>query len=63
MTVVIGDLEWSFETKRRSSVSYFEVPFDHATTGPVRITLDGKTVEGPAIVNECCHGEVSVATS
>lgn len=58
LTVSIGDQSWTFEAGTASSVSYFEVQFDSTMTGPVRISLDGNTAEGPAIVNECCHGQV-----
>ncbi|KAK0644585.1 glycoside hydrolase [Cercophora newfieldiana] len=58
LTVAIGQSVWRFETSRKSTVSYFEVPFGDSTVGPVRVTLGQKFVDGPAIVNECCHGEV-----
>ncbi|KAK3349481.1 glycoside hydrolase, partial [Lasiosphaeria hispida] len=58
LRVTIGDREWAFETRSKTRVSYFEVPFDCHTVGSVKISLDGKTAWGPAITNECCHGQV-----
>ncbi|KAK4449564.1 glycoside hydrolase [Podospora aff. communis PSN243] len=58
LTVVIGQRVWYFQTNPNSRVSYFEVPFDSRTVGSVRIALGQKYVDGPPIVNECCHGEV-----
>ncbi|KAK5654325.1 hypothetical protein OQA88_7503 [Cercophora sp. LCS_1] len=58
VTVAIGGYYWNFATKPNSPVSYFELPFDGRITGPVRLTLNGRTAEGPPIVNECCHGHV-----
>ena len=59
-TVSIGEHCWTFQAGTTSSVSYYEVQFDSTMTGPVRISLDGSTTEGPAIVNECSHGQVSL---
>ncbi|KAK0742942.1 glycoside hydrolase [Schizothecium vesticola] len=58
LTVSIGEHRWTFQAGKTSSVSYYEVQFDSTMTGPVRISLDGNTTEGLAIVNECCHGQV-----
>lgn len=60
VTVAIGGYYWNFETKPNTPVSYFELPFDGQITGPVRLTLNGRTVEGPPIVNECWHGHVGL---
>lgn len=59
LVVSIGEQRWTFQAGTTSSVSYFEVQFDSTITGPVGISLDENTTEGPAIVNECCHGQVS----
>ncbi len=58
LTVSIGEYRWVFKTRPDTGVSYFEAPFGWQTTGPVRLTLDGKETEGPPITNECCHGQV-----
>ncbi|KAK0616829.1 glycoside hydrolase [Immersiella caudata] len=58
LTVHIGQRAWCFQTNPNSRASYFEVPFDTCTVGPVRVALGPKFVDGPSIVNECCHGEV-----
>lgn len=63
LTVAIGQRVWYFETNRKSRASYFEVPFDSSIVGPVRVTLGDKAVDGPPIVNECCHGEVRFLVS
>ncbi|KAH6617236.1 glycoside hydrolase family 71 protein [Chaetomium tenue] len=44
----------TFETTSQSPVSYFEVPYNNRTTGPVTLALDGKTATGPEI--RPCHG-------
>jgi glucan endo-1,3-alpha-glucosidase len=49
----------TFETTSQNPVSYFEVPYDNRTTGPVSLTLDGKTVIGPKI--EAWHGNWKVS--
>ncbi|KAH6842599.1 glycoside hydrolase family 71 protein [Chaetomium sp. MPI-CAGE-AT-0009] len=50
ITVTIGSAcRVTFETRSRNPVSYFEVPYDNRTTGPVSLTLDGNTVTGPEI--------------
>lgn len=60
LVVSIGEQRWTFQAGTTSSVSYFEVQFDSTMTGPVGISLDGNAAEGPAIVDECCHGQVSL---
>jgi hypothetical protein len=59
LTVAIGQRVWYFQTNLNSRVSYFEVPFDGWTVGPVRVALNHKFVDGPPIVNECYDGEVA----
>ena len=59
VTVAIGENEWTFDTKGEVPISCFEIPFDGETTGPVRISLGGKTTEGPPIVSDCHEDEVS----
>lgn len=64
ITATIGDSrEMTFRTHWHSwsPLSYFEMPFDSQTTGPVQITLNGKTTRGPAIGNESDHESVSPA--
>lgn len=58
LSIAIGQYMWNFETHPNTPVSYFEVPFHCGIVGPVRITLGEKAIEGPAITNDCCHGEV-----
>jgi glucan endo-1,3-alpha-glucosidase len=51
----------TFETDSRNPVSYFELPFDSLTTGPVSLTLNGRTTVGPEIKAACDDGNVSAA--
>ena len=62
LIVSIGEHCWTFQVGINSPISYHEIPFDSTTVGPVCISLDGNTTEGPAIQNECCHGQVSIPT-
>ncbi|KAK3294952.1 glycoside hydrolase family 71 protein [Chaetomium fimeti] len=60
ITVTIGNAcRVTFETTSRNPVSYFEVPYDHRITGPVSLTLNGKTAVGPEI--EVWHGNGKVS--
>ncbi|KAK3375934.1 glycoside hydrolase [Lasiosphaeria ovina] len=59
VTVAIGGRKTTFEAKSETGVSYFEMPFDCRTLGPVTITLNGITTEGPPITNECHEGQVN----
>lgn len=56
VTVAIGSRWKSFGTRTDSPLSYFEIPFDSNSTGPVTIAMNGKTKEGPAITSECVEG-------
>jgi len=47
LTVSIGDQSWYFEAGCQGHVSYFEVPFNSWTVGPVSATLNGKLTHGP----------------
>jgi len=58
VTVIIGAKEETVWTKPGRGVSYFEIPFDRRTIGPVEISLNGQTSEGPPIMCEC-DGQVS----
>ncbi|KAK4133767.1 glycoside hydrolase family 71 protein [Trichocladium antarcticum] len=63
ITATIGESrEMTFRTHWHSwsPLSYFEMPFDSQTTGPVQITLNGKTTIGPAIGNESDHESASL---
>lgn len=61
ITVAIGDLrEMTFRTQSHSPVSYFEMPFDSNTTGPVLVTLNGRTTIGPEITPKSGDEKVSV---
>ncbi|KAK1754285.1 glycoside hydrolase [Echria macrotheca] len=53
LAVSIGETTRHFETDDQRRISYFEVPFDSSTVGPVRITLNEKASDGPAITNDC----------
>jgi glucan endo-1,3-alpha-glucosidase len=54
VTVTIGNSRrMTFETNSRSPLSYFEVPFDRHTTGPVMLTLNGRTTTGAEIRTGC----------
>lgn len=50
----------TFETTSRSPLSYFEVPLDKNTTGPVMLTLNGRTTTGAEIRAGRDDGEVNV---
>ena len=63
LSVAVGDVEKKFGINGKPPVSYFEVPFDVSTTGPVRLTLNGRTTYGPPITNECHYGQVRAAVS
>lgn len=63
ITVAIGSRWKSVGTRIDSPLSYFEIPFDGSATGPVTIAMNGKTVEGPPITNECHEGRVSTTTN
>ncbi|KAL2264472.1 hypothetical protein VTK26DRAFT_37 [Humicola hyalothermophila] len=53
ITVTIGGThQTTFETLDSSRISYFEMPFGSNTTGPVEISLNGRTVTGPEITAE-----------
>jgi glucan endo-1,3-alpha-glucosidase len=53
VTVEIGDNGQTFEVQPTTSpFSYLEIPFD-GRSGPVRISMEGKSVIGPDISNEC----------
>ncbi|KAJ4287068.1 hypothetical protein N0V88_007762 [Collariella sp. IMI 366227] len=50
ITLTIGDFcRMTLETRSRSPLSYFEVPFDSHAVGPVVLALNGKATTGPAI--------------
>lgn len=52
VTVTLGDGKpREFQTARGSS--YFEIPFDENTLGPVRLRLNGQVTEGPDIHCNC----------
>ncbi|KAK3401772.1 glycoside hydrolase [Sordaria brevicollis] len=52
VTVTLGDGQpREFQTVRGSS--YFEIPFDETTLGPVRLQLNGQVTEGPEIHCNC----------
>lgn len=60
VTVTVGNAcRVTFETRSQNPVSYFEVPYDNRTTGPVSLMLDGKTAIGPKI--EAWHGHRKVS--
>lgn len=50
----------TFETNGRSPLSYFEVPLGRDTTGPVMLTLNGRTTTGAEIRAGCDDSEVDV---
>ncbi|KAK0702854.1 glycoside hydrolase [Apiosordaria backusii] len=58
ITVAIGSRWKSVGTRTDSPLSYFEIPFDGSATGPVTLAMNGKTVEGPPISNECHEGRM-----
>ncbi|KAK4153837.1 glycoside hydrolase [Chaetomidium leptoderma] len=61
ITVTIGESRrMTFETNSRNPLSYFEVPFDSHTTGPVLLALDGRTTSGPEIEGRCEEGKTSL---
>ncbi|KAL2162356.1 hypothetical protein VTH06DRAFT_7269 [Thermothelomyces fergusii] len=50
ITVAVGNSRrLTFETSSYNPVSYFELPFDCYTSGPVLLTLNGETTIGPEI--------------
>lgn len=60
ITVTIGNSRRvTFETNSQNPVSYFEVPIDRHTTGPVLLALNGRTTTGAEIVAGCDESEVS----
>lgn len=60
ITVTVGDSHrMTFETNSRDTVSYFEVPFNSHTTGPVWLDLNGRVAEGPEIRGDCEQKKVS----
>jgi glucan endo-1,3-alpha-glucosidase len=61
--VIGSSRRMTFETNSRNPVSYFELPFDSVTIGPVSLTLNGRTTVGREIQAACDHGNVSAAHS
>ncbi|KAK3331882.1 glycoside hydrolase [Cercophora scortea] len=53
VAVTIGGQQMSFKTRNKASVDYFEMPFDNGTTGPVTISLNGRTTYGPEVTCDC----------
>lgn len=60
--VCIGDgYTKEFVTAGQCKAAYFEMPFDESTTGPVRLSLNGKITRGPAIQAEVRGEKVSLS--
>ncbi|KAK3942588.1 glycoside hydrolase [Diplogelasinospora grovesii] len=54
VSVNIGNkVQKTCHTTEQMRISYFEMPFHEGTTGPVMMSMNGKTVKGPEIRNEC----------
>jgi glucan endo-1,3-alpha-glucosidase len=65
IVVQIGDsTRMIFETNGKKLLSYFEVPFDNSTTGPVVLSVNGESTTGPEISqNRSADEEVSAAAT
>jgi hypothetical protein len=64
ITVTIGhSRRMTFETNSQNPISYFEMPFDSHTTGPVTLALNGRSTIGPEIGGACGEREVSTGAS
>ncbi|KAK3316639.1 glycoside hydrolase [Apodospora peruviana] len=64
VVVTIGDQKYTFNIYGSTPLSYFEIPFDCNSTGPVTLSLNGKTTWGPEITNSCeshvCFNSVAI---
>jgi hypothetical protein len=64
ITVTIGhSRRMTFETNSQNPISYFEMPFDSHTTGPVTLALNGRSTIGPEIGGACEETKVSAGAS